>query len=798
MKAIILAGGEGTRLRPLTCDRPKPMLNIMGAPIMEHCIKLLKKHAITEIAVTEGYMAGKIREFFGDGTALGVRLTYFNEDTPLGTAGALKNAWDFVDGDFVAMSGSVITDMDITSLIRFHKSRKALASIALAPASPYPHRATMTIGEGGRINRLFESTDWGLVASSYISCGVGVLSPKLLTLIPEGIFTDLIRDIFPVLLNDKRGIYGMPHGGYWCNIGSLGDYRRCHGDILDRKTALNMPEEYSEGIWVESGAEIQQGAVLRPPAFIGGRSRILRGSRVEPYSVIGRGVTLCAGSGIKRGIALDGCRLEENAQLRGAVIDREAVLKRGSAVYEQAVIGSGSVVGENCAVKPGVRIWPHKELPPDTVQHSNLIWGSVGGGRIWSSAGVQGELGSEITPETMTLLGAAFGTAADGCGVGVSDSGSPAAAMLKSAFIGGVLSTGAKIFDFGEQPLPVSRSGVRFHRLWGGAAVNVYTRGGADYGEIKLIGPNGADPQSELMNRLKSSFRLEDFSRGSSENIKDAEYLFEYKLFYLKNLINSTKKQSLGYKLLVGGSSDWAKRLLKSAGNDLNCHVETSDKGPHEIAQAVKEEGADLGAVIDPSCQELTLIDISGRIISRDIYTLLSAMIVMHTHRGAKIYVPISAPSGVELLAEKYGAVVVRTRNSPPELMRELTKSDDPMLYDQFIYAFDAVGALIKLIDFMKSENASLSELLARLPETHMIHTGVDCAETSQAMNKIYSRHQSQPMDLTDGIKLSFDKGWVLLTPSEGFSSINITSQGYCEEYARELADMCVDEILED
>ncbi len=795
MKALILAGGEGTRLRPLTCDRPKPMLPIMGRTVLERCVEQLKDAGITDIGLALGYMPAAVKENFGRGGISGVRLSYFTEKTPLGTAGAVRGAAGFLgDGDFIVMSGSLITSMDLNALIRFHQERRPLATAALSGAAEGGFGA-VTVGEDGRISRIAENPDWGLAGSGQVFTGAYVFSPELLPFIPDGP-ADLARDLLPALLAHPKGIFGLSLPGYSLDIGDLSAYRRIHADILDGKLPFPLPGAQSPGVYLEEGAVVEQGALLRPPVYVGRGSRIMRGARLEPYSVIGRGVTVRGGAGVKRAVVLDGCRLEENAQLRGAVIDEGAVLGKGSAVYEQAVIGRRSVIGENCAVKPGVRVWPQKELPPDKVLRNNLVWGNTGGQRIWTPTGLFGELGIDITPETMTRLGAAMGTM-PGCDrLSAADSGSPAAAMLKSAFVGGVLSTGARLFDFGEQPLPVSRSGVRFHRLGAGVSVNVYSRGGTDYGEIRVIGSGGADPEPEFMQALKSSFEREDFSRSGGDSIHEAEYLFEYKLFYLKNLINSTKKQSLGYKLLIGGGSPWAERLLVSAGNDLNCQVETTNEAdPREVAKMAAERETDLAAVIDPSCQELTLIDGGGKVVDRDRYTLLTVMAVTATHEGACIYAPVSAPSGVEELAARSGARVVRTKNSPQVLMRELTKSSDPALMEQFIYRFDAVGAMIKLMDFMKSENATLTELLSRLPETHMVHTGVDCREAAEAMERLYGLHKDQGPDLTDGIKLSFDRGWVLILPGEN-GGLSVTSQGYCEEYARELADMCVDELL--
>lgn len=798
LKAIITAGGEGTRMRPLTCEIPKPLLRLVNAPIMEHTVRLLKASGITEIAVTCGYGGEKLRERFGDGSALGVSLSYYFENSPLGTAGGVKNAADFIDGDFLCVSGGIVTDFDLGELISFHRARGAEATLALAAsAAPMEHNTVVT-DEAGRVTRFLERPDWSLAAATQVSAGIYVLSPRALERVKDGQSVDFAGAVFPAMLSDGAAIYGLRCGGYWRDVGEPAAFRRAAADILDKKARVELPPQTEDGIWLEDGVTVEQGAVLRPPVYIGAGSVIRRGARIEPYSVIGRGVTVGRGAGVKRSVVLDGCRVEENAQLRGCIADEGAVLRRGSAVYEQAVIGRGSIVGENCAVKPSVKIWPGKELPENSVQRQNLVWGSCHGSDIWNSEGIRGELGVEITPEVLSRLGAAVGTVCGGERLAVSDYGSPASAMLKSAFIGGALSTGAKLYDFGEQPLPVSRSGVRFHRMKAGVLVNVYTRGGTDYGEARVITSGGADPERSLLDELRLSFENEDFARASADNILEAEYLFEYKLFYLKNLINSTAKQNLGYKLVLGCGSPWAERLLKSAGNDLGCHVEILGTDyATEIAKAVTDEGADLGALIDPSCQELTLIDGSGRIIDRDSYALLAAMIVMSTHENAKIYVPASAPSGMELLASRHGAEIIRTGVSPSCLMRELTRSGDKCLRDQFIYAFDAVGALIKLMDHMKTVGSTLAELTAALPETHMVHTGVDCADKAAAMERLReSRGGGAPLS-GDGLRLSFDGGWVLVIPAETGSAISVISQGDTEEYARELADMCVDELSE-
>lgn len=792
MKAIILAGGEGTRLRPLTCDTPKPLLPIMNIPLAEHTIRLLKNNGCTEIAVSLGYLGNKIKDCFGSGRALGVSLSYFSENRPLGTAGAVKNAEEFFDGDFLCINGDIITDVKLADIMNFHTEKNALMTLGLVKAAFSSEYFSATVNKEGRIVRFSDTPDWSSAAVSYVSGGIYVFSKEIFSYIPKNRPCDFIRDIFPALTSLE--IYAKRLDGYWTDIGDIGAYRKCHCDILDKKIKLVLSPQREEGIWIEDGASVEKGAVLRPPVYIGGGCRIRRGARVEPYSVLGRGVYVSRGAGIKRSVVLNGCKIEENAQLRGCVADENVTFSQGCAVYEQAVIGKGSIIGENCAVKPSVKIWPGKEIASDRVLRKNLVWGSCESSRIWTKNGVNGSPGTDITPEVCARLGSAAGSLFQGK-IAVSDYGNSAAAMLKSALCGGILSTGARLFDFGEQPLPVSRSGVRFHNLDMGISVNVYSHPSGESAELRFIFPHG-DPDGEFIRELRRRYDEEDFVRSDAQNIHETEYLFEYKLFYLKNLINSTKKQSMGYKLIVCGGSQWAQRLLQSAANDLNCHIEAAQRdSADEVSRIILEEGGDIGAYIDPSCQELTLVDGGGRIFSKDEYTLLITLVLLMTHKNPSIYLPVYAPSGAELLASRYGGEIIRTKDWVQMLMKELAKSDSPEKSDQFVYFFDAVGALIKLMDFMKSENLSLSELRGRLPETHMVHRLADVGENCPSAEELAKIYPSAAADFSDGLKLTFDGGWVVICKDEDSSALSIVSQGYDEEYAAELADMCINKL---
>ena len=234
MKAIIMAGGEGSRLRPLTCTMPKPMAPVMNLPVMEHIIDLLKKHSITDIGVTLMYMPECITNYFGDGSAFGVKLTYFTEDTPMGTAGSVKAAEEFLSDDFIVISGDALCDIDLSRAIAFHYEKGAEATLVLSPKDIPLEYGVVVTDDNGKIERFLEKPVWSQVFSDTVNTGIYVLNKKVLGYIEKSP-CDFSKDVFTKMLEDKKALYGFVTDGYWCDIGGLDAYRHCHYDILIKK-----------------------------------------------------------------------------------------------------------------------------------------------------------------------------------------------------------------------------------------------------------------------------------------------------------------------------------------------------------------------------------------------------------------------------------------------------------------------------------------------------------------------------------------------------------------------------------
>jgi NDP-sugar pyrophosphorylase family protein len=275
VKALIMAGGEGTRLRPLTYNQPKPMIPMANRPLMEHVIALLRRHGFTDIVVTVAYQANAIENYFGNGAEFGASIAYASEEPPLGTAGSVRNAMRQLDEPFLVISGDVLTDIDLSALLDFHYRTKALATIALrSMPNPLEFGIVMT-GPDGAVERFLEKPSWGQVFSDTINTGIYVLEPGVFDFIPDGV-VDFSADVFPRLLDQERPLlYGCVTDGYWEDIGTLDAYARAHQDILDGRVQVQLPGFcLRQGIWLGDGAEVDPNAVLRGPAVIGDYCRV--------------------------------------------------------------------------------------------------------------------------------------------------------------------------------------------------------------------------------------------------------------------------------------------------------------------------------------------------------------------------------------------------------------------------------------------------------------------------------------------------------------------------------------------
>jgi mannose-1-phosphate guanylyltransferase len=360
MKAVILVGGEATRLRPLTCNTPKIMIPVLNRPFFEHLVGYLKKHDIVDIILAVGKSPEQIQDCVGDGSELGVRLTYSIEDRPLGTAGAVKNAERFLNESFIVLNGDIFTDIDLGRLIRLHREHKAIASLALTPVADPTIYGVVETNSEGRVGLFIEKPSRDNVTTNMINAGIYILEPDILSYIVPSAFSMFERDVFPPLLEKGQVLYGYPSQDYWIDIGTPDKYLKLQHDLL-RRHAGNNGIEFEGQSFVDSSAQIEG------PAMIGEGSFIDRNSMVRGPAVLGARCRIEEGAVVEGAVLWQDCRIGKGAKLRNCLVASRCHVGEESEITDDCILGDDVLVGTGSKLSQGTKVWPGGTVGPGTV-----------------------------------------------------------------------------------------------------------------------------------------------------------------------------------------------------------------------------------------------------------------------------------------------------------------------------------------------------------------------------------------------------------------------------------------------
>ncbi|MDH4068085.1 MAG: NDP-sugar synthase [Dehalococcoidia bacterium] len=360
MKAVILVGGEATRLRPLTCNTPKIMIPVLNRPFFEHLAGYLKKHNVIDIVLAVGKSPEQIQDYFGDGSRLGVRLTYSIEDLALGTAGAVKNAERFLDDSFVVLNGDIFTDIDLSAMLRLHRKSKAMASLALTPVDDPTIYGVVETDSEGRVRRFIEKPSRDKVTTNMINAGIYILEPDILNHIAPNTFSMFERDVFPPLLEEGQVVYGYPFQDYWIDIGTPDKYLKLHHDLLRRHVG-------NRGIEFEGESFVHSSAQIEGPAIIGEGCFIDRNSIVKGPAVLGARCRIEEGAVVEGAVLWQGCQISRGAKLRNCLVACRCRVGEESEILDGSILGDDVLVGRGSELSKGTKIWPGKNIGPGKV-----------------------------------------------------------------------------------------------------------------------------------------------------------------------------------------------------------------------------------------------------------------------------------------------------------------------------------------------------------------------------------------------------------------------------------------------
>ena len=810
MKAIIMAGGEGSRLRPLTCDLPKPLVPVMNKPIMEHIIHLLKSHGISEIGVTLAYLPQKIKDYFGNGSAFGVNLHYFTEDTPLGTAGSIKNAEAFLDETFIVISGDSLTNMNLREIIEFHKAKKSKATLALTRVDVPLEYGVVITDQNGAVTGFLEKPSWGEVFSDTVNTGTYVLDPEVLKYFDRGKRFDFSQDLFPLLLDKNEPVYGCITTDYWCDIGDLRAYLQAHYDIFEGNLKLNVDAvEIKKGVWVGSGTVIEPNAQINGPCYIGSNCRIGNGSTVEDMTVMGSNNVIEDDVSIKRSILWNNNYVEYGSEVRGAILCNKVYFKQHVSIFENAIVGDNCVINERAIIKPNIKIWPQKAVDSLAIVDRNIIWGARHFKSVFGEKGLSGIINVDISPEFATRLGAAYGSIfRKGSKVVVSSTTSNSARMFKHAFVSGILSVGVEVFNLSSLLTPISRHAINFLSVEGGIHIKL-SDDNPNKLQVDFMDSKGASISRVLERKIENAFFREDYKRCSGEEISRLNNITDFRNYYIRSILNEIDVQKIrerSPKICVISPSDFVISVVIPMLNDVGCKVvsfsSSNPSSSDSIVDEINKNGADFAAFIDSNAESLVLIDKSGRVIKDDLFLALTSLILFHSVPEIKVVVPITAPSVIESLAQKFNGTVTRTKTSPQAVMEQmlnynLLKYRQNM--EQFLLSFDALAGLVKIIEYLSIHNTNLSDTIAQIPQFHVSKRKIFCPWElkGKVMRTLITEKSEEKVELLDGVKFVLKNGWVLVLPDADLPLCRVYAEGNTPELAEVLADKYLQRINE-
>jgi mannose-1-phosphate guanylyltransferase / phosphomannomutase len=827
-----MAGGSGTRLRPLTSNLPKPMVPVANKPMAEHIVRLLKRHGVNDIIFTLHYLPNLIRDYFGDGSDFGVKISYsVEEGAALGTAGCVKVIQDRLDSTFAVISGDSLTDMDLTKAVEFHKAKKSQATIVLKRVENPLDYGVVICDSEARIERFVEKPGASEIFSDTVNTGTYILEPEVLLYIVMGREQDFSNDLFPLLLLRNKPVYGYVADGYWCDVGNLQVYRQACRDVLDGLVDVHIDlPQIEPKIWVGEGTQIDSTVKLQPPALIGSNCRIGRDTVIESHTTIGDNVLIQEGASLKRPVLWSNTYIGNKSILRACIVCNNVTIHSSAEILEGAVIGANCSVGQEAIIDPDVRIWPDKLIDSGAHVIDSVIWGTRAARTLFGAHGVRGLANVELTPEFAVKLAAAYGATLKAGPVLVSRDYWRVSHMLSRAIIAGLIAVGIEVQNLETMPLPIARYYVKTQRASGLVHVRV-SQHEPDKATIEFFDNQGVAISKSMERKIETTFFKEDYPRCSPDDVGNIGYPSRVREYYMDEFLKHVKGQVFEEDqvpfCVVPGSKytrrtkqgtlathaprvviDYAMAetgailpdLLGQVGIEtvvLNSSIRNAPPRQEErmamrkqLADVVKALNAELGVQIGRNGEQVTLVDETGQIIRGELLLAAIADIILRDKTGRTIVVPVSSSSSIERIASRYDCKVVRCKASETEIGTTTAAQPHAVLggsangcfiFPEFQNGYDGMFALGQVLEHLTFQGRSLHEAVSELPPLVYQVDSVHCPweRKGRVMRLLVEKHRDLPMELLDGVKIQTRPDhWILVLPDAVEPVVHVYADG--------------------
>lgn len=818
MKAVVMAGGEGTRLRPLTVNTPKPLVPVCNIPVMEHMIKHLKSHNITDIIITLHYLADEIVSYFGNGNDFGVSIHYSVEEEPLGTAGSIKKIASSLDGPFLIVSGDALADFDFTKFIEFHKSKKAAASILLKKVENPLEFGLVIVDRDSHIKQFIEKPTWGEVFADTANTGIYLINPEVLDLMEYGQVYDFSRDIFPEMMSKQMPLCGCILNGYWCDIGNLEQYKQASYDLFNGLVNAEIPgKKLKKYINIGDNSYIHPSVEIGEHVVIGKNCKIKEGVKIKSYTCIGDNCIISSDTEIERSIIWSNTYIGKHCTIYGTIVGKGVVLKEKVRTNDCAIIGDRCFIASGTTVNANVKIWPDKKIEAGSTLSMSLIWGGRWLGSIFGKDGISGLSNIEITPEFALKLGSAFGACFEKESViNTSRDDHPASRMINRAIICGLISAGINVNDLRVIPAALSRHVTRNTPTLGGIHVRMkpYDPNSVF---IELFNEQGINISKNNERKIENLFSREDFRRCSSGEIGKIEFPPRIIEMYSNDFLESLDIEKIAkseFKVVIdyGFSSSSAvfPNILGKLGCEtvsINSYIDPSKEGFYtkksqlsQLSKVVVTLGANAGVYLDSDSESFFLIDEKGRLVNGNQLLTLVTLFVSKVHDRPSLVVTSSAPAIIDKIIWNVGGEVIRTKSDRQSLMESALSNKDVVfagnhrggfIFPKFNCGFDSMFAIAKILEFMAKTGLSIAEVADSIPPLYMEKADVECAfaDKGRIMSYFYSYCDTHPFSTVEGIKVFFANSWGQVVPDRNEPILHLTAEADTEQKAKSIIE---------
>ncbi len=817
MQGIVMAGGFGVRLRPLTINVPKPMVPLANIPVLGHVVNLLKKYGIDDLIVLLYFQPEIIKEFLGDGSKFGVKIKYLLPEEDLGTAGAVKFAQEHITDTFFVISADLVTDINLQKAYEFHKDKDALATIALYQVTDPLHYGVVITDDEGRITRFLEKPTWGEVFSDKINAGIYIFQPEALDMIPAGKNFDFSKDLFPTILEKKLNLRGYNAHGYWRDIGTIDEYLASNKDFLKGKVRLYHPSlakedkesVIGENCHIDPTVEITGKCVIGDNCIIGQNTKIKNSS-------IGSGCHIGESTKITDSVIWDNVKISDGVSLTDDIVGKGTKIGRETHISNNVYIADNCKIGDKTRLTANIKIWPDKIIENESILSHSLIWGDRWVRELFTESRISGLSNTEISPEFSARLGSAFGAfLGENSSVVVSRDSSRPARMILRAFISGLMSIGVNVVNIRVSPPPMIRNYLRTGQHKGGIHIrqSPYNEKNAD---IIFFGPTGRDLPAGKTKSIEKLFFMEDYRRTSFESIGKLDYSVyadeSYRENFLKALdLDVFKKKKM--KIVIDYSYGLSAPVFPSLLGMLGCEVISLNAyldehrltlSPEDIlgnlnqlSTIVTSLKADAGFMINQSAESLKMIDERGQIIHPQILLAILTELYLNTYNAKAIAAPISATGYIDNIASQKNVKVIRTMNSHRAMIDAADIEDvqfvggtrGGFIYPDFLFACDAMYTVAKTVEMMIKNDIHLGDLIDKFRFPTSISEEITCPkELKGKFMRIITEHTAGlNRVLLDGIKIFDDNGWIFINPHREKSMFNLMVESDKKEEAQKL-----------